>query len=71
MSISHLDIFGNDKKRCIHLPNNNSLTSLDAFSPSILRVLSICLDLSAAARSSLLTAQPILLKNFSLPRFMP
>lgn len=42
-----------------HPPNNSSLTSLAAFSPSSRRFLSIIFDLSAAALSSALTVQPM------------
>ena len=41
------------------LPRSSNLTSLDAFSPSLLSSWSIFLDLSAASFSRVLTAQPI------------
>ena len=43
-------------------PKSRSLTSLDAFSPSLLSSWSIFFDLSAASFSRVLTAQPIFLK---------
>jgi len=43
----------------VTIPSNRSLTSRAAFSPSALRSLSSCLDLSWACLSSLLAAQPM------------